>query len=370
MTIEEEIKQIEEEIKNTKYNKKTQHHIGRLKAKLARLQNELEKRRMSGTGRGKQSYAVRKSGNATVALVGFPSVGKSTLLNKITDAQSKVGAYDFTTLSIVPGMLEYRGAKIQILDMPGIVEGAARGRGRGREVLSVARGADLVALVCDVFNYNIDALISELYQGGVRLNTKPPNVVITKTERGGIEVHPMVQLTHMDEILIKDVVREMGIINADVIIREDITPDRLIDAISGNRVYVPCIVILNKVDLIDAAHVHGIVQEITSKGFETVPVSSEREINLELLKEKIYSKLEFVRIYMKPQGGEPDLKEPLILRKGATIGDVCDAIHRDFRNRFRFACVWGKSARHPGQRVGLTHLLEDEDIVTLILRKE
>ncbi|MCX8173419.1 MAG: GTP-binding protein [Thermoplasmata archaeon] len=370
MTIEDEIRQIEEEIKNTKYNKKTQHHIGRLKAKLARLQNELEMRRSAGVGRSRQSYAVRKSGNATVALVGFPSVGKSTLLNKITDAESRVGAYDFTTLNIIPGMLVHKGAKIQILDMPGIVSGAAAGRGRGREVLSVARSADLIALVCDVFEHNVDALVSELYKGGIRLNQRPPNVSVTKKERGGIEVHSTVELTVLNELLVKDIVREMGYINADVVLREDLTEERLIDALSQNRVYIPAICILNKIDLIDEHTLENTVKAIQAGGFDVIPISSEREINLEILKEKIYSALEFIRIYMKPQGGDVDYREPLILRKGADVEDVCNAIHRDFKNRFRYACVWGKSARHPGQRVGLNHKLEDEDILTLILRSE
>src|SRR5437870_9733811 len=116
MTIEEQIKAAEDEIKKTPYNKATQHHIGRLKAKLARLKDEQETRRLKGGGGG-PSYAVKKSGNATAGLVGFPSVGKSTLLNQITDADSAVAAYDFTTLDVIPGLLEHRGAKIQILDM-------------------------------------------------------------------------------------------------------------------------------------------------------------------------------------------------------------------------------------------------------------
>ncbi|MEM3444591.1 MAG: GTP-binding protein [Thermoplasmata archaeon] len=370
MTLEEEIRQIEEEIKNTKYNKKTQHHIGRLKARLARLQEELEKRRSAGIGRGKQAYAVRKSGHATVALFGFPSVGKSTLLNKITDAESRVGSYDFTTLTIVPGMLIHKGAKIQILDMPGIVSGAASGRGRGREVLSVTRSADLIALVCDVFNHDLDVLTTELYKAGIRLNQAPPNVTITKKDRGGIEVHSTVTLTRMDEQLVKEIVREMGYINADVVIREDVTEERLFDALAQNRVYIPALCILNKIDLVDEDTVATLVNDIQARGFEVIPISSEKEINLEMLKERLYSALGFIRIYLKPQGGEVDTKEPLILRKGATIEDVCNAIHRDFKNRFRYACVWGKSAKHPGQRVGLNHKLEDDDIVTLILRTE
>lgn len=65
---------------------------------------------------------------------GFPSVGKSTLLNKMTGTFSEVAAYEFTTLTCVPGIIRYRGAKIQLLDLPGIIEGAKDGKGRGRQV--------------------------------------------------------------------------------------------------------------------------------------------------------------------------------------------------------------------------------------------
>lgn len=82
---------------------------------------------------------MSKSGDARVALVGFPSVGKSTFLSKITKTKSEVAAYSFTTLTAIPGVLEYGGAEIQILDLPGIIEGASEGKGRGRQVISAAK---------------------------------------------------------------------------------------------------------------------------------------------------------------------------------------------------------------------------------------
>ena len=65
-------------------------------------------------------------------MIGFPSVGKSTLLTSITETESLVAAYEFTTLTCIPGVINYNNTKIQLLDLPGIIEGAADGRGRGR----------------------------------------------------------------------------------------------------------------------------------------------------------------------------------------------------------------------------------------------
>jgi len=65
--------------------------------------------------------------------------GKSTFLTKITKTKSEVAAYSFTTLTAIPGVLEYEGAEIQVLDLPGIIEGASEGKGRGRQVISAAK---------------------------------------------------------------------------------------------------------------------------------------------------------------------------------------------------------------------------------------
>lgn len=66
-------------------------------------------------------------------------MGKSTFLSKITKTKSEVAAYSFTTLTAIPGVLEYGGAEIQVLDLPGIIEGASEGKGRGRQVISAAK---------------------------------------------------------------------------------------------------------------------------------------------------------------------------------------------------------------------------------------
>jgi len=363
--IESKIKEIEEEIRKTPYNKATQHHIGRLKAKLAMLREEAEKRR--GSSGGGSGFSVRKSGDATVVLVGFPSVGKSTLLNKVTTAESQVGAYEFTTLDVVPGMMEHRGAKIQILDVPGLIRGASRGKGRGREVLAAVRSADLILFVVDVFNIEqLKFLKEELKQAGIRLNSHPPKVKITVKDRGGININSTVKLTKIDERTIKAILSEYRIHNCDVVIREDLDEERFIDALAKNRVYLTAFVVLNKIDLVNKEYLKE-VQALIDMDY--IAISAEKNINVEELKDKIYEKLNFIRIYMKPQGKKADLEEPMIVMKGTKIEDIAMRIHRDFRDKFRYARVWGKSVSFPGQRVGLEHEVEDGDIVSIVARK-
>ncbi len=137
----------------------------------------------SGGGEG---YSVKKSGDATAVLVGFPSTGKSTLLNKLTGTDSAVAAYEFTTLTVVPGALEHKGAKIQLLDIPGLIAGAAMGKGRGKEVIGVVRGADIIIILVDVFNErHFDVLIKELHDAGIRINVPKPDITIKKSSHGG-----------------------------------------------------------------------------------------------------------------------------------------------------------------------------------------
>ena len=144
-TIKEQIQALYDEINKTQKNKATNAHIGKLKAKIAQLKLKEEKAAASAKAAGPaKGFEVKKSGDASVALVGFPSVGKSTLITQVTDAKSEAGNFAFTTLTCIPGLMEHRGAKIQILDLPGLIKGAAEGKGRGKEILGVIRSCDMV----------------------------------------------------------------------------------------------------------------------------------------------------------------------------------------------------------------------------------
>ncbi len=357
--IEKQIEEIEEEIRETPYNKSTQHHIGRLKAKLSKLKDRLDRQ---GEGTAEYGgYAIKKEGDATVGLVGFPSTGKSTLLNKLTGAKSDVADYEFTTLEVIPGILKYNDAVIQILDLPGLVEGASSGKGRGSEVLSVVREVDLVLLMGDVYKDDLQTMADELENKGVRLNKEPPEIVITKQEKGGIDVRSTVELNHIDKETIKEILREYRIINANIVIRDDITVDELIDHLNGNRVYIPAIPIINKVDL--EYHNKTISKRI--ERWDPLYISALEGKGVEKLKRRIFEELELIRVFLRPKGEKAD-DEPMILKRDATIKDICKKLHSDFEENFRYARIWGPTAKFPKQRVGMDHELEEGDTVRII----
>lgn len=358
-----EIKRLEDEIAGTKYNKRTQHAIGLMKAKLARIK-ERDVARRSG-GRKGEGYAVKRSGDATVVLVGFPSVGKSTLLNALTNAESVTAAYAFTTLTVIPGMLEYEHSRIQILDVPGILKGASDGTGRGKEVLAVMRSADMALLVIDIQNpEHLDVLQHEISNFNIRLNQRKPDVRIKKTVRNGIRIGRTVRMD-LDDETISTVLKEFKMNNAEVLIREPINVDQLIDVIEDNKIYIPSVVVLNKGDLVSKER----AEEVKFLTKADLIVSGEQRKGIDDLKRLIFERLDFIRIYLKEPGKEPDMKEPLIMRRGCSIRTVCDKLHRDFVSKFKFARIWGKSSKFPGQKLlSLDHKLIDKDILEVHMR--
>ncbi|XP_074316579.1 developmentally-regulated G-protein 3 [Silene latifolia] len=363
-TVMQKIKDIEDEMAKTQKNKATAHHLGLLKAKLAKLRRELLTPTTKGGAGAGEGFDVTKSGDARVGLVGFPSVGKSTLLNKLTGTFSEVASYEFTTLTCIPGVIMYRGAKIQLLDLPGIIEGAKDGKGRGRQVISTARTCNCILIVLDAIKpITHKRLIEKELEGfGIRLNKEPPNLTFRRKEKGGINFTSTVPNTHLDLETVKAICSEYRIHNADITLRMDATADDLIDVIEGSRVYIPCIYVLNKIDQITLEEL-----EILDRLPHYCPISAHLEWNLDGLLEKIWEYLNLTRIYTKPKGMNPDYNDPVILSsRTRTIEDFCCRIHKDFIKQFKYALVWGSSVKHKPQKVGKEHELEDEDVVQII----
>lgn len=307
-----------------------------------------------------------KSGDARVALIGFPSVGKSTLLGKITKTESVAAAYEFTTLTCIPGNIEYHGANIQLLDLPGIIEGASQGKGRGKQVIAVARTADLVLMLLDATKglTQRKLLEDELEAVGIRLNKRRPNVYFRTKAAGGIAFTATCRLTHMDERMAKSILQTYKIHNADIIIREDVLVDEFIDVIVGTRKYLPCLYCYNKIDSISMEELDRLAREPN-----TVVVSCEANLNLEHLKDRIWESLDLIRVYTKKRGEYPDFADGIVMRRNSNIEHVCHNIHRNLPDVFKYALVWGVSAKHQPQKMGLQNPVADEDVIQIIKKK-
>lgn len=362
MGILEKIGDIEREIAKTQKNKATEYHLGLLKAKLAKYRSQLLEP-AKGAGAKGEGFDVMKSGDARVALIGFPSVGKSTLLNVMTETSSESAAYEFTTLTCIPGVINYNGANIQLLDLPGIIEGAAQGKGRGKQVIAVARTADLVIIMLDASKGGIQKslLERELETCGIRLNKRKPNIYFKLKKGGGMAFNSTCTLTHMTEKLAMMILHEYKIFNAEVLFREDCTADDFIDVIQDNRIYLPCLYVYNKIDCICLEEVDRL-----ARMEDSVVISCNMNLNLDYLLEKIWEYLAMMRIFTKKRGEQPDFSDAIIMRTGATVEHVCHRVHRTLVDTFKYALVWGTSTKYSPQRVGIAHSVNDEDVIQVM----
>lgn len=126
---------------------------------------------------------------------------------------------------------------MQLLDLPGIIEGAKDGKGRGRQVIAVARTCSLIFIVLDVLKplQHKRILEKELEGFGIRLNKTPPNISYKKKEKGGINLTMPVPQSTLNLDTVRSILSEYKIHNADITLRCDATSDDLIDVVEGNR---------------------------------------------------------------------------------------------------------------------------------------
>jgi len=311
-------------------------------------------------------------------------VGKSTFLSKVTKTKSEVAAYSFTTLTAIPGVLEYGGAEIQVLDLPGIIEGAAEGKGRGRQVISAAKTSDMVLMILDATKRAEQRALleAELEAVGIRLNQDPPNIYLKLKKAGGMKITFQSPPKTLDEKMLYNILRDYRILNCEVLVRDEngmgalplfsrtpadidialATIDQFIDVImKDHRTYIKCLYVYNKIDSISLEHLDKLAREPN-----TALMSCELDLGIRDVVDKCWEELRLIRIYTKRKGIDPDFSEALIVRNNSTIEDVCDHIHRTLKESFKYALVWGASARHVPQRVGLSHVVSDEDVVSIV----
>jgi small GTP-binding protein len=137
----------------------------------------------------RDSIAVRREGAAQIALVGAPNAGKSSLLQALSAIQIRTGDYAFTTTRPVAATTRLGGVLVQLVEIPGLIAGAAEDRGGGRALLGVLRNADAILWchACDRPAEELETIRDEVAAAGIEL---PSLLAATKSDEAPPPAHP------------------------------------------------------------------------------------------------------------------------------------------------------------------------------------
>lgn len=305
-TTEEKIELLEQMISTIPKHKGTDHLRADLRRRLSKLKDAAKSQKKAG---GPVSpYMVDKEGAGQVVVIGENNVGKSALVDALTNATPEVSPNPFTTWQPTPGMMEYKNVQIQIIDTPPIDRDFVE-----PDFYQLLRRADLILLMTD------------------------------------LQRDPIAQL--------EDTVEKM--------IENRIIPAHLKSEYEeiGNK-YIPLLVLCNKCDDQDADENYEIFCELMETEWPCIPISVVTGRRIKDMQQRIYDTLEIIRIFSKAPMKEPDMTAPFVMKKGGTVEEFALKLHKDFFERLKSAKVWGSSS-FDGQMVSRDYVLEDGDIVEL-----
>ncbi len=368
-SMEEQIAHLERFVGVVVKHKGVENHLRMAKQKLKRLKATQEKMRQAKKGSGER-WLVPKGEDAQIAIIGTVNAGKSSILNSLShsDSAAKVGAYPFTTVKPEVGSTTARGARLQLVELPAIVEGSVRGEMSGKLVLAGIRNSDCVILTIDLTHNPVEQLkliLKELSVGKIRLNTEKPSVIIEKVGSGNIQVFNSHYYEGKGNDEITEIMRTKGYMNVIVRFHGPTTVDQFFDALDYTISYLPAIIFATKGDVKGSKSNYSTLMEYISTNklpLEIIPVSSSNNEGFDSIEETIFNKLNKIRVFTRNNVG--DISErPIILDKGSTIENAIEVLSKKMLRFFRFARVWGKSAKFDGEKVGLDRILEDGDVI-------
>jgi small GTP-binding protein len=309
-TPEEEVRCLERMLQEIPKHKGTDKLQAELKAKISKAKHEVDHAKKVGK-KGGVSHKIPRQGAGRVVIVGGPNAGKSQLLKSLTRATPEVAPYPFTTREPHPGMMPWEDVQVQLIDTPAISKDVF-----DPTVLGLIRGADLVLLMVDL---GADEGIEDVQAVIARLNE-------TKTR----------------------LARESSLHEEDV-------------GLSFTQTFL----VLNKIDLPEAEDRIALLKEFCPLDFREFRISAEHGTGLEDLRNAIYESLDVVRVYTKsPTKKEADYERPYTIRRGGTLLEIAELVHRDLAANFKYARVWGQHVIAGSQMKG-DYVVHDKDVVEI-----
>lgn len=365
-TKEAKVAAIQELLQCMNKHKGTEKFENQLKKRLAKLKAELEKEKLRKSGIS-SVFSVKKQGAGQVILVGLTNTGKSALLNHLTGAKARVDDYPFKTTRPEVGILNYDSVPIQIVEAPALFEDFSNSE-NGPQVLSLIRNADSLVLVIDLSQdvlRQVNILLRELESAGILLNLSPPPVEVKRTGSGGIQLRGAQFFDGSPEEII-DFLKKKRMVNALVRIWGKVSLNDIELAMDSGTLYKKAIIVATKGDLFGSSDNYQKLLTAYGQRFDIYPISILKEKGIEEFKEGIFKSLNVIRIYTREPGNTVSDK-PLVIKKGATVEDVAKRLHSRFIKNFKYARIYGKSVKFDGERVGLDHVVEDNDVVQFYL---
>ena len=307
-TPEEKVTTLEEFLRLIPKHKGTDHLRADLRRKLSKLKSAAQARKK--TGRVVSPYHIDPEGAGQVAVIGPPNVGKSALVDALTNATPEVSPAPYTTWGPTPGMMYHENVQIQLIDTPPLNPEYVE-----PEMMNLLRRVDLILLVLDLQADPFDQLEASLAL---------------------LEQYRLVPLYLVEDYRDQERIQ-----------------------------FVLLQVLVNKCDDDEDQEDFDVFCELLGADeCPMLPVSATTGRGLDALKRSVYERLEVMRIYSKAPGQEPDLGSPFVMERGGTVEEFARKIHLDFYRNLKSARVWGHGV-HDGQLVGRDHVLHDEDIVEL-----
>ena len=290
-------------------HKGTDHLQGDVKRRIARLRTAPAAK---AGARQRDIFHVERGGAGQVVLMGMPNCGKSSLVGTLSKARVTVTDYPFGTHAPVPGMAHHDDVPIQLVDMPPITpESLPPG------MMGAYRTGDAILICIDLSAHDA--------------------------------------LEQLEACL--DLLDRRGMLPVARHVERDARDDE-------GRQLKTTLVVGTKADLPAAADTFDALRELYGDRLPLLAVSAHSGHNLDQLTAHLFGVLEVIRVYCKEPGHPPDMRVPFVLGRGSNVVDMARAVHRDFPDRLKHACVWG-SAKFDGQQVTRDFVLADRDIVEL-----
>lgn len=263
-TIEEKLAALKKMLQLVPKHKSSENLVADIKKRNAKWLKLKEKQKAQAKKVGRTT-SIRKEGAARVCIIGSPNSGKSTLLASITNARPEISDYPFTTKKPEIGTLDFKGIKIQLIEIPSIV----------KDYLQTEKGPFYISIIKEA------TLLMITYT-----NLEEKKLVLDELKKANIKI-PFIEYNFSD------------------------------------------------------------------KKHE--------------MKEEIWKNLNLIKVYTKQPHKGKDFP-PIALKKDSTVLDLAKKVHKDFVENFKYAKIFGSSARFKGQQVGSNHILADDDVIELHMK--